>query len=65
MISEYNRLLTLYTDSQDDKLKLKYKTLIKETVLPAIDELLQCIQEQYGEDALQSLEKIIKENSNG
>ncbi len=65
MISEYNRLLTLYHNASEEKLKMKYRTLIKETVLPAIDELLQCIKEQYGDDALQSLEKIIKENTNG
>lgn len=64
MISEYNRLLALYTKSSNDKLKEKYKALIIETVLPTIDELLQCIQEQYGTNALQSLEKIVKEFAN-
>lgn len=64
MISEYNRLLALYNETSDGRLKEKYKALIKETVLPAIDELLQCIKEQYGDDALQSLEKIIKEYAN-
>ncbi len=64
MISEYNRLLTLYNKTSDDRLKEKYKSLMKETVLPVIDELFQCIQEQYGEDALQSLEKIVKEFTN-
>jgi len=44
---------------------MKYRTLMKETVLPAIDELLQCIKEQYGDNALKSLEKIIKENTYG
>jgi hypothetical protein len=38
--------------------------LIKETVLPTIDELFQCVKEQYGDDALESLEKIVKEFSN-
>lgn len=64
MISEYNRLLALYNETSDDRLKEKYKALIKETVLPAVDELLQCIKEQYGDDALQSLEKIVKEYAN-
>ncbi len=64
MISEYNRLLALYNKTSDDRLKEKYKALIKEAVLPAIDELFQCIQEQYGDDALQSLEKIVKEFTN-
>ena len=39
--------------------------LIKETVLPVMDEMLQCVKEQYGEQVLHTLEKIIKENSNG
>ena len=65
MISEYNRLLSLYQSATDEKIRNKYKALIKETVLPVMDEMLQCIKEQYGEKALLSLEKIIKENSNG
>ncbi|MDW7668863.1 MAG: hypothetical protein SCJ93_08570 [Bacillota bacterium] len=64
IISEYNRLLTLYNKTSDERLKNKYKTLIKETVLPTIDELFQCVKEQYGDDALESLEKIVKEFSN-
>lgn len=64
MISEYNRLLALYKETYDERLKEKYKALIKETVLPAVDEILQCIQEQYGDDVLKSLEKIVKENVN-
>lgn len=65
MISEYNRLLSLYQSATDEKIRNKYRALIKETVLPAMDEMLQCVKEQYGEEALHSLEKIIKENSNG
>lgn len=65
MISEYNRLLSLYQSATDEKIKNKYRALIKETVLPVMDEMLQCVKEQYGEEALRSLEKIIKENSNG
>ena len=65
MISEYNRLLSLYQSATDEKIRNKYRALIKETVLPVMDEMLQCVKEQYGEEALHSLEKIIKENSNG
>lgn len=64
MISEYNRLLALFNDTTNERLKEKYKTLIKEIVLPAVDELLQCVQEQYGEEALKSLEKIVMESAN-
>ena len=65
LISEYNRLLTLFKKTTDNRLKEKYKELIKETVLPSVDEILQCISEQYGYDAIKSLEKIIKESTNG
>lgn len=64
MTSEYNRLLALYRNTTDLRLKKKYEALIKETVLPTIDELLQCVQEQYGEAALKSLEKVLKESVN-
>lgn len=64
MISEYNRLLTLYQTVTTEKLKNKYRALIKEIVLPTMDEMLQCVKDQYGEEALHSLEKIIKENLN-
>ena len=65
IISEYNRLYDLYKAAQDNRLKEKYRTLLQETVLPVLDELLQCVQEQYGNETLQLLEKIIKENVHG
>lgn len=65
MVSEYNRLFTLYEESSDERLKNKYRVLLKETVLPTLDELLQCVTEQYGKEALKSLERIIKEGTNG
>lgn len=63
MVSEYKRLYQLYHQTSDERIKGKYRALIKETVLPAMDELLQCIQEQYGEEALRSLEQMIKEGT--
>ena len=45
------------------RMKNKYRTLIKEIVLPVMEELLQCVEEQYGAEALKSLEKIVKENA--
>jgi hypothetical protein len=62
MVSEYNRLFKLYQDSTDKLLKNKYKTLLEEIVLPTMEELLHCVEEQYGTKAMTSLEKIIKEN---
>lgn len=62
LASEYNRLYALYNESTDERTKNKYRTLIKETVLPVMEEILQCVEEQYGTSALKSLEKILKEN---
>ena len=61
IMSEYTRLLFLYNQTSDEKIKGKYRFLIKETILPAMDELFTCVQEQYGTDAMLSLEKILKE----
>lgn len=61
LVSEYKRLLSLYCQAKDNKLKEKYKALIKETVLPAMDEILQCIGEQYGAGSMHTLERMIKE----
>ena len=62
MVSEYNRLFMLYQESTDERLKNKYRVLIKEAVLPTMEELLQCVEEQYGIEALKALEKIIEVN---
>lgn len=63
MVSEYQRLATLYHNSLNELIKTKCKTLIKDIVLPSIDEMLHCVGEQYGNDAVESLERIIKETS--
>lgn len=60
--SEYNRLRDLYTSTQDILLKEKYQAILKETILPVLDELLQCAEAQYGTEMLEIFEKIIKEN---
>ena len=54
-----------YEASTDERMKEKYKSLIKEVVIPSMDEMLICIEEQYGENALKSLETIIKEMTHG
>lgn len=62
LVSEYNRLYDLFNKSSDERLRNKYRILIKDTVLPVMEEILQCVEEQYGTSALKSLEKIVKEN---
>ena len=63
LVSEYNRMLKLYEDSKDNLTRQKYKALLKEQILPSLDEIIQCTGEQYGDAAQEMLEKIIRENT--
>jgi hypothetical protein len=63
MISEFNRLNNLQMNSKDKKLKDKYIAIIKSTVLPSMDEMLQCVKEEYGEEAYETLVKMVEVNS--
>jgi hypothetical protein len=64
MVKEYQRLFALYKSTTNGALKEKYKTLAKEIVLPSMDEMLQCMGEQYGDESVEELEKIIREMRN-
>lgn len=63
LISEYNRLRNLYQETDNDLSKKKYEIILKQEILPALDEILNCVNEQYGSEALKLLEDIIKENT--
>ena len=63
LVSEYNRMLKLYENSKDNLTRQKYKALLKEQILPSLDEIIQCTGEQYGDAAQEMLEKIIRENT--
>lgn len=63
LVSEYNRMLKLYEESTDNLTRQKYKVLLKKEILPALDEIIQCTGEQYGENAQKMLEEIIRENT--
>lgn len=52
----------LYQAAEDPLEKTKYKNLIRQIVLPKLDELLFCIKDTYGEKAFASYEELIKEN---
>ena len=64
MLNEYKRLSLLWKNATDQKLKNKYMTILKTTVLPSMDEMLQCIQENYGTEAFKTLEKMVEESTN-
>ena len=56
-------MLKLYENSKDNLTRQKYKALLKEQILPSLDEIIQCTGEQYGDAAQEMLEKIIRENT--
>lgn len=61
LISEFNRIFALRESTDIEHLKDKYTKLLKDTVLPSLNEVFNCIKEQYGEDALKEIEQVIKE----
>lgn len=63
LISEYNRMMNLYQDTDSRFEKKKYKKLITEVVVPNMDEMLSCIRETYGEEVFRQYEQLIKENT--
>ena len=45
--------------------KEKNEYLLKNIVLPTMDEMISCVAENYGEKAVHVLEKILEDNING
>lgn len=62
LVGEINRIKELYKNVQSEKEKLKYKLLIRNVVVPKLDEILFCIKESFGESAFRDYEKLIQEN---
>ncbi len=62
LIGEFNRLNSLHHIQQDGLEKNKYKHIITSVILPAMDEMLTCIKEDYGEEIYHQYEEFIKEN---
>jgi hypothetical protein len=61
LVSEFNRIISLRESTEMEHLKDKYTKLLKDTVLPSLNEIFICIKEQYGTDALMEVEQVIKE----
>jgi hypothetical protein len=62
LIGEFNRLNSLHHSQQDGLEKNKYKHIITSVILPAMNEILTCIKEYYGEEIYHQYEEFIKEN---
>lgn len=65
MVQEVNRLKDLYRRTSKDSLRMKYRTILKDVISPAINEMLKCIEETYGTQMLMEYETIIREASYG
>lgn len=63
MTEEYNRIKNLYFSTKDPLEKAKYQNLLKNIILPKMDEMLFSIKELYGEEVFKDYETLIKENT--
>lgn len=61
MISEVNRLKALYKKTENIQQKKKHIAILKEIILPTLDEILHCIEETYGTKVKNDFEQIIRE----
>ena len=59
MAGEYNRLRDLYASETRPAVKKKYKALVRNTVVPKMFELIDCMKKQYGEDEANMLMNIL------
>ena len=60
MSGELQRLLKEYKESNNQLEKNKNKYLAQKKVMPAIQEMLTCLKNQYGQDAVDGLEKMLE-----
>lgn len=71
MLNEYNRMYSLYQsaaaiqlDTESRNLEReKYKHIVQKLLLPQINEMLQTIKQDYGEEAYNIYYTILKENT--
>ena len=63
MIEEFNRVKTLFFQTEDALEKAKYQNLLQNIILPKMDEMLATIKELYGEEVFKDYETLIKENT--
>lgn len=63
LISEYNRIKSLYYSTESSLEKTKYKNLLLSVVAPKMDEMLSAIKDLYGEEVFKDYETLIKENT--
>ena len=61
MARECKRLMALYNSTERDIEKARYSALAQNVVIPTMEEMLAVMEEHYGREAVESLERIILE----
>lgn len=64
ILSEYKRLRSLYRTNQQVETKIKVEKILRQVLLPALDEILQCINDQYGIESRKEYEELIRRMMN-
>lgn len=64
ILSEYKRLRSLYRTNQQIETKIKVEKILRQVLLPALDEILQCINDQYGIESRKEYEELIRRMMN-
>lgn len=63
IISEYNRMKRLYRSAESELEKQKYLQLLTTCIIPQMNDMLQCLRDDYGETVFYEYEQLIKENT--
>ena len=61
LVNEYKRLLDEYDKANSEIIKERNKTMVKNIILPKLNEILICVEQNFGSEIKNSLETIIKE----
>lgn len=60
MAAELKRVKKLFDDETDEMLRAKYRHMMKDQIMPAINELLTCMKQEYGEDKAMEYTRILE-----
>lgn len=61
LVNEYKGLLEEYDKANSEVIKERNKTMVKSVILPKLNEILVCVEKNFGSNIKTSLETIIKE----
>lgn len=61
LIGEFNRLNRKYTKVKSDLEKGKIRAILEHQIKPCLEDMLQALSDQYGEEVLNDYEEIIRE----